>query len=436
MRLRVLRFIFVGVSALPAFVCLAQEPIKVTPCDLVTIPERYAGKLVEVRGRVDLAFENFTLAQPGCEGKYPRIWLMFGGDEPTPIASTVNDNERRPGSMMKVQGQPIPLIHDAALDLFNRRLNAERVSPIGDRPCYDCYLYDVTASLIGVFFQDPNGGRPMGGYGHMGCCHLLAIERVKDVNAERTSIPVGGSFQCKTEKKDLSAEEAKHLDAMDQSCLGLAYQACQDRKLPQMSAVAAYWNDAVGRNDGNLGIRSGGARASTQAWESNDKLKEYVLSISFTGKDARAVANGGTIARTACFALTPPSPSTAAVGCQNLWSKFEKSKLDLQSTAVQVSNGEEPWRLDTAELASKEAVKEAAHFWGIQLSDRIKAVSCDKPMVVNGDQFAWCNLSDADGWQSIGIQLTRFGNLRHGQRWERVPWILSRGRGTVCSIEP
>ena len=108
-----------------------------TPCDLVTSADKYAGKVVEVRARVNLAFEDFSLAQPGCEDKYPGVWLIYGGDEPTPTMSTVNDQARKPGSVLKVNGQPIPLVHDAALDLFRRRLDTIRISPIGDHPCND-----------------------------------------------------------------------------------------------------------------------------------------------------------------------------------------------------------------------------------------------------------------------------------------------------------
>src|SRR5580658_9835798 len=87
----------VSLSLIPAL-CRAQEPIKVTPCDLVTTPEKYSGKVVEVTARVYLAFEDFSLAQPGCEDPYPGVWLIYGGDEPTPTASTVNDLSRKSGS--------------------------------------------------------------------------------------------------------------------------------------------------------------------------------------------------------------------------------------------------------------------------------------------------------------------------------------------------
>ena len=130
----------------------AQAPAHVTVCDLVKSPETYGGKVVEVRGRVALAFEDFSLAQEGCEDAYPGVWLAYGGDVPTPTASTVNDLARKPGSVLRVNGTPVPLVRDAALELFKQRLSAHRLNGIGERPCYDCYLFKVTATLRGLFF--------------------------------------------------------------------------------------------------------------------------------------------------------------------------------------------------------------------------------------------------------------------------------------------
>jgi hypothetical protein len=179
-----------------AIPCIAQTAIQATPCELIASPDKYAGKVVEVRAPVNLAFEDFSLAQEGCEDAYPGVWLMYGGDEPTPTASTVNDLSREPGSVLKVNGLSIPLVHDVSLDLFRQRLNAIRISPIGDHPCYGCYLYKVTATLTGIFFAAGNDARHLNGYGHLGCCHLLAIQKVSDVDAVRTPIPMGGSFEC------------------------------------------------------------------------------------------------------------------------------------------------------------------------------------------------------------------------------------------------
>ena len=75
MRCSIMKVLVGGSLALIPAMCSAQEPIKVTPCDLVTTPEKYSGKFVQVTGRVYLAFEDFSLAQPGCEDAYPGVWL-------------------------------------------------------------------------------------------------------------------------------------------------------------------------------------------------------------------------------------------------------------------------------------------------------------------------------------------------------------------------
>jgi len=289
-----------------AALCVAQAPITVTPCDLVNSPQMYSGKVVEVRARVSLAFEDFSLAQPGCEDKSPGVWLMYGGDEPTPTASTVNDLSRKPGSVVKVNGIPIPLAHDAALDLFRQRLDAVRTSPIGDHPCYDCYLYQVTATLTGVFFSDQKPGQPFGGYGHLSCCHLLAIERVADVDAQRTPIPMGGSFKCESESRTLDRDEAQRLNALDKPCGTLSFRQCQDLRFQQIAAAAKFWNDPVRPEDGTLDVGEIVENTSSQTWVSVDKLKTYTVSIQVDDPNKTdSKATSGVVTREICKATVP-----------------------------------------------------------------------------------------------------------------------------------
>jgi hypothetical protein len=412
-----------------------QAPIHTTPCDLASNPQEYAGQLVEVRGKISIGFEDFTLVESGCSEEGRPIWLVYGGDEPTPTMSTVNDQAREPGSELKVNGRRIPLNRDAALDLFRQRLDAVRLSTIGDQPCNDCHLYRVTATLTGVFFAVPKD--QLGGYGHLGCCHLLAIQHVSDVDAERTAIPMGGSFQCTSENRTLDADQASRLKAFDKSCAGLTFSQCQDLRLKQIAAAANYWHDSIRPEDGNLDVGEIAGNTSKESWKSTDRLKTYTVSIQSsdpTKMENKAI--GGLITQETCHATVPPLPMSAPVGCRNLWSEFPSRKEDNETISRQVATGEETWRMGPAARASKQALIEAAKAWHIALSNDLLPVDCEKPMVVEGDQFTWCHWTARDGMQSLSIQVSRFGYLRHGGSWTSVPWFLTRGNGAVCSIGP
>jgi hypothetical protein len=297
----ILHILFVGSVALAPVICRAQDPIKVTPCDLVTAPEMYSGKVVQVTGRVNLAFEDFSLAQPECKDAYPWVWLVYGGDQPTPTKSTVNDNFREPGSVLKVNGIPVPLVHDAALEFFQKRLSAMREGGIGDHPCYDCYLYRVTATLTGAFFAAKKDAKSISGYGHLGCCNLLAIERVADVSAERTAIPMGGKFKCGSTKRALTAGEAQQLQSLDAPCGTMDYEKCDTLRERQIAAAASVLGDSLRAEDGDVAIVEGTDHSTKYGWESHDKLRAYSLVINSPDPEKfLSPATGGMITRTTC----------------------------------------------------------------------------------------------------------------------------------------
>jgi hypothetical protein len=71
---------------------------------------------------------------------------------------------------------------------------------VNGQPCDGslCNFYNVSATLVGLFLAAQDNPRnPRGGYGHLGCCHLLVIHQVSDVIAERTPVPADDvSFTC------------------------------------------------------------------------------------------------------------------------------------------------------------------------------------------------------------------------------------------------
>jgi hypothetical protein len=58
-------------------------------------PRAFDGKLLRVRGTLNVEFEDFSLGIRNCETKQD-IWLAFGGDVPGIVASTMNDSFRQP----------------------------------------------------------------------------------------------------------------------------------------------------------------------------------------------------------------------------------------------------------------------------------------------------------------------------------------------------
>lgn len=156
-----------------------QNALEVSGCELAKNPKNFDGKLVRVREGLSLHFEDFTLAIKNCDSSQS-IWLAFGGDVPGIVASTANDNFRKPGSDIKVNGVSYGITKD---DNF-RKLYALVASRHGDKPDYK-----VTATLTGMFFAGEESKDPKGnvvaysGYGHLGCCALLVITRVSGVES-------------------------------------------------------------------------------------------------------------------------------------------------------------------------------------------------------------------------------------------------------------
>jgi hypothetical protein len=158
-------------------------PVSVALCDLLKNPKTYDGRRIEIRGKISLDMEDFTIYDPSCN-TWPGLWLMFGGDVSTPTKSTVNDNDRRPGQNIKVNGIEYELLKDANEKEFLRVITAGRGKK--QKP-----LYRVTVTLIGTFLagrskeESKAKGMPdFPGYGHMGCCHLFIIQQVSAIETK------------------------------------------------------------------------------------------------------------------------------------------------------------------------------------------------------------------------------------------------------------
>jgi hypothetical protein len=161
----------------------AQESEKVTPCQLEADPPKYNHKVVEVTAFVSHGFEDFTLVDPTC-GQWLRVWVEYGG---TQASGTIyccgpTDARTRP-QPLKIEGIPIPLDDDELFKKFDGLVH--------DRP--DSLVH---ATVVGTFFSGKIIKLPKatfwGGYGHLGCCSLLTIQKVLAADLhDRTDVDYG-----------------------------------------------------------------------------------------------------------------------------------------------------------------------------------------------------------------------------------------------------
>jgi len=436
MRSRLLILLPLFACAIP---CIAQTAIKVTPCELIASPEKYAGKVVQVRARVDLAFEDFSLAQPGCEDKSPGVWLIYGGDEPTPTASTWNDVSRKPGSVVTIDGIPVPLVHDASLDLFKKRLAAIRLGMIGGTKCYyDCHLYNVTATLTGLFFAAMDTAQQHRGYGHLGCCHLLAIEKVADVAAERSSIPTG-AIRCSTDSKDLTLRDAKRLYSMSTSCESLSRSECSAMSFRQMEAVAALWGDSLDINTGHLDGGEISGNTETSEWITLDRLKHYELSIRSEkpGEDQNVVY-GGTATRVSCKEVSPPPDSEIEnQTCRNIKKKLRSTPVDgkFNPSHLGPDLNDRPAEMQRLEDQAAAKIDIAAKELGLSIKPGARTVTCDPLLVYRRKEFGSCSWNNDTGTILIGVNLIRPWLPKKNAGHDETPWVLTNAEAHVCEVE-
>jgi len=397
-----------------------QTPLKVDLCDLVKEPQKYSRQWVEVRGAVDLAFENFTLRTTGCgNDRLRRVWLAYGGDEPTPITSLVNDRTRPPGMVLKVGGIPVPLLHDANLEVFKGRLVAQRITAPDGSLCYgDCQLYDVTASLVGLFMAAPKGANgAFSGYGHMGCCHLLTIQRITEVDAKRTDVPAGGKFRCSRETWEMDQAQARVAFAHCK-CTDLA--DCRIAIGEQFGMVAEHWADKVDLNKGSAENFLSGA----PLWRSADMQTTYLLGAHYRDeRHGTGLLLGATATRTACQAIEAPYPQTTPIRCKELFSDFDVPRKEKLDTVISAPSPR--WNGDK-ETVSRLALQEAAKRWGVDLLPGLSLQECSKPKAYQ-DQYTWCRWSEPTSMQGFSIQISR-SHFQH-------TWKLTRGDGMACVAE-
>jgi hypothetical protein len=167
-----------------------EQPTSVTVCQLKNDPPAFNHKLVEVTAFVSHAFEDFTLFDPTCSS-WPAVWLEYGGTAKsgTMYCCGVTADRHRLKEM-KVEDIPIPLSDNEQFREFDKLI----------QPPFRSGRHGaiVHATLVGRFFSGRQIKYPKatfwGGYGHMGCCSLLAIQEIKSVDGQdRDDLDYGAS---------------------------------------------------------------------------------------------------------------------------------------------------------------------------------------------------------------------------------------------------
>jgi hypothetical protein len=180
---------------LASALCFTQNksenyPLAVTVCQLKADPPAYNHKLVEVTAFVSHAFEDFTLFDPTCSS-WPGVWLEYGGKAKsgTMYCCGVTDDRHRLKEM-KVEDILIPLTDNEQFREFDRLI----------QPPFRSGRHGaiVHATLVGKFFSGRQIKYPKGtfwgGYGHMGCCSLMAIQEIRSVDGQdRDELDYGAS---------------------------------------------------------------------------------------------------------------------------------------------------------------------------------------------------------------------------------------------------
>jgi len=176
-------------SACGTAIC-QEQPDGVTACLLKSNPPAYNHKLVTVTAFVSHDFEDFTLLDPTCPS-WPNVWLEYGGTSKsrTMYCCGVSDSPYRPEELV-IEGIPVPLIINDEFQKFDKLIQAPFRS--GEHGSM------VHATLVGRFFAGERqkflSGNPWGGYGHEGCCTLLAIQEIKSVDPQdRDDLDYGAS---------------------------------------------------------------------------------------------------------------------------------------------------------------------------------------------------------------------------------------------------
>jgi hypothetical protein len=283
-------------------VCLARttdSPIEVSACELSKSPKDYHHRMITVRATVSFAFEDFTLKTGKCESSAETspTWVELGGDLGSQTIYCCGDHSRQSGSNPELDGYALPLEKDLNLSNFLHLLKAHRETAPNGGPCYDCFYFVVSATFTGRFFaggwvaQKEGQATSGAGYGHLGCCSMLVVEHVTDLEAQRTKIPDSPRFRCR--------KQVWIPNVQQESDVLVGPSPAVDRSEPNESAayairkVAQAWDFAIPDTNPEIyrDISNPKWERAHGTWTSADRTLVFSISLKTRGElDASASA--------------------------------------------------------------------------------------------------------------------------------------------------
>jgi hypothetical protein len=152
----------------PAAQVIPPQPQRITFCQLAASPETYDKKLVQLDGLITFGFENFHFVDPSCPTPSFSVWITYGGKAAS-NAVYCCPGEGGQGlrtDNLSIDGVEVLLTDDSVFRQFTALLAKERDTM-------------VRATIVGRFFAGKESPDSFGrGFGHFGCCSLLAIQQI------------------------------------------------------------------------------------------------------------------------------------------------------------------------------------------------------------------------------------------------------------------
>jgi len=404
-----------------------QEPRNVTVCDLVGNPTAYAGR-IRVRAVVDQGFENFTLDSSECATTLGHVWITYSDD---PYLSRELQGKRI--------GELLPLKHDAAYDDFEGSLLARRLKMPDGQPCGEpCKFFKVTATLTGQFLPASRDPRHFVGYGHMGCCHLLVVEAIEQVDAQRSDVPIGGEFRCSTDRWEFETQGG--------ACRPCAsYWDCLAAERETVGRLQRHWGDAFDTHQGSIESLLGVTQLTgpplfepgTQfIWTAPDLQTRYTvgaLPAAQTKKGQAAPLHVFTV-REACVPRSElPSIQRERIACRSVHDASGGSQKEARDIQTQVDQGHSPWMTNDLHTLTRNALLQAVGKANVVLSAGLKLDECDEPG--QKTHVSFCTWYSSDGMQYFYVRAQKFSYLKKGwHRWQDVAWIVTGVDGVACQV--
>jgi hypothetical protein len=104
-----------------------ERAINVTSCDLLRDAASLDRKVIRIRGRAQLAFEDFSQHLESCQNaglekpiRIPSIWLTYGGKGGTPTVYCCGPVAGRRADTLTLEGKPIPLLEEETYQKFDQ----------------------------------------------------------------------------------------------------------------------------------------------------------------------------------------------------------------------------------------------------------------------------------------------------------------------------